>query len=155
MKSKICAISLLLSFLVVLSHELIYHHHHDLKAIDLSVIHKQYEADDLHHGDKHHHHHDEEENENSQKESEKNHNHTFPFHQHLLSTNDLILERTNLTESNTQNQNSVLIYLLIVFQSDFFEPPNLAKNHYRNKSFLIASNYHPAANALRGPPFIV
>ena len=153
MKRQIYAISLLLSFLVVLSHELINHHHHEATAIDLSVIQIQHEADDHHHGDKHHH--DNAEKEKEQKDSEKNHNHPFPFHQHLLSTNDLILERTNLTESNTQNQNSGLFYVLVVFQSYFFEPPNLVKNQYRNKSFLIISNYHHVSNALRGPPVFV
>ena len=155
MKRQIYAISLLLSFLVVLSHELINHHHHDLKAIDLSLIHKQHEADDHHHGDKHHHHHDSAEDKKKQKNPKEEHNHSFPFHHHLSETNDFVLVRTNHTQSNSQYQINVLYLALEVLKSDVIEPINSTEKRYKDKSFLISSNYSPAANALRGPPSIV
>ena len=140
MKNKIYAISLLLSFLVVLSHEMIIHHHHEPVAVNLFDSQSQVDSP-------------------FQKSNERNsteeHNHPFPIHHHISATSDFISARTNIQESNPVNKISSLFLVSDVFQTDFFEPPILSSNCFRDKSFLISFNYYPAANALRGPPSIV
>lgn len=140
MKNRIYAISLLLSFLVVLSHEMILHHHHELMADNL--FDGQSHIDSF--GEK-----------NYEKNSSEEHNHPFPIPHHISATSDFVYERTNLQESNPVNKISSLFLVSDVFQADFFEPPILPINRFRDKSFLISSIYCPAANALRGPPSIV
>ena len=140
MKNKIYAISLLLSFLVVLSHEMILHHHHESVADNL--FDGQSLVDSF--GEK-----------SKEKSSSEEHNHPFPLHHHISATSDFVYARTNIVESNPLNKISSLFLVAVIFQADFFEPPCLSINPFKDKSFLISSIYYPAANALRGPPSIV
>lgn len=151
MKRKIYAISLLLSFLLVLSHELIehHHHHHEDLAFDFSARYEHDTGHDHLHGTMNHHH----ESNNTEKDSE--HNHPFPFHHHFCVINDFEIERINLLEGNSQIPNAasfIISYLLIV---EFVKPPNLERNLYGEQQFLKSSLFNPAANALRGPPAFV
>jgi len=139
-KNKIYAISLLLSFLVVLSHEMILHHHHEPMADNL--FDRQSLVDSFG-------------NNSDERNSTEEHNHPFPVHHHISSTSDFVSVRTNLQETNPVNKISSLFLVSDVFQTDFFEPPGLLTNRYRDKSILISSSYYPGANALRGPPSIV
>ena len=94
-KRKIYAISLLLSFLVVLSHQVISHHHHDTIAYEFSTsLEKVDEQEHVHH-DKHHHHHDSHEESDNEKDTDKEHNHRFPLHQHVTTTNVFDCTRTS------------------------------------------------------------
>ena len=147
MKRKIYTISLLLSFLVVLSHELIAHHHHEGLALNFSV---RGEHDDEHNNEKHHQHDSQDEEENS----EHNH-HSFPPHYHISATNYFDYTRTNIIDSNTQIQDISSFIVAHLFFINSSKPPNLAGNPYRELHFLISSLFYPAANALRGPPSIV
>lgn len=139
MKNKIYAISLLLSFLVVLSHEMI-HHHHELVADNLFDSQSQVDSPV---------------EKNKDRDLSKEHNHPFPIHHHISATSDFVSARTNIQESNPVNKISSLFGVSDVFQTDFFKPPILSTNRFGDKPFLISSNYYPAANALRGPPSIV
>lgn len=139
-KNKIYAISLLLSFLVVLSHEVIlHHHHHDVADVLFS---NQSVADTP----------DEKSNEGN---SDNEHNHPFPLHHHISATSDFVYARTNLHESNPLNKITTIFLVSVVFRINYFEPPDPANNCYRYKPFLITSLFNPGANALRGPPAIV
>lgn len=150
MRRKIYAISLLLSFLIVLSHELIEHHHHhkDL-AFDFSA---RYEHDTEHdqlQGKVNHQH------ESNNKEKDSEHNHPFPLHHHFCVINDFEIERTNLLEGNSQIPDAasfIISYLLI---DEFAKPQKLERNLYGEQQFLKSSLFNPATNALRGPPAIV
>lgn len=141
MKNKIYAISLLLSLLVLLSHEMIDHHHDDL-ALIFSVT---YENDD-----DHEHKHD------SQKEEKSTeHNHSFPFHQHLSATNDVYIERTRLLESNIQFCDVSFSVFTELFRTELSKPPDLEGKLYEELTFLISSLCNLEAFTLRGPPAIV
>ena len=140
MKNKIYAISLLLSFLVVLSHEMIIHHHHESVAFNLFDSQSQVDSPF---------------EKSNERNSTEEHNHPFPLHHRISATNDFVSARTNIQESNPVNKISSLFGLSDIFQTDFIEPPILSSNRYRDKSLLISSNYYPAANSLRGPPSIV
>lgn len=149
MKRKIYAIFLLLSFLVVLSHELIAHHHHEDVAFDFSskYVHDN-EYNQLQDKESHNH-------KSNDEDKNSEHNHTFPLHHHISATNDFDIERTNLLESNSQIPNTTSFIIAYLFIVEFPIPPNLERNLYREHKFLISSLFNPAANALRGPPFIV
>lgn len=150
MKNKIYAILLLLSFLVVLSHELIAHHHHDVMAFDFSTKYEHNHADNHTHDKDNHHNHD------SQKEKkDSEHNHPFPFHNHISATNDFNIERTSVLESNSQIRDVALIIYIELFVGEFSKPPNLEGNLYGEPPFLITSLFEPGAIALRGPHSIV
>lgn len=140
MKNKIYAISLLLSFLVVLSHEMILHHHHE------SVVDNLFDGQSLvdSFGEK-----------NKEKCSNEEHNHPFPLHHHISATSDFVYARTNIQDTNPVYKISTLFVVSVVLPIDFFEPPCLSINRFKDKFFLISSNYYPAANALRGPPAFV
>lgn len=152
MKNKIYAISLLLSYLVVLSHEMIAHHHHEAVALDFSVsnLHDDdHEFKHSHKGELPHSH-------DSQKENESpKHNHSFPFHQHISTTNDVYIERTNLLESNIQIRDVYSLFYAELFRIEFYEPPNLEARRFAEPPFLISSLSYLEAFALRGPPPIV
>jgi len=148
-KNKIYALSLLLSFLVVLSHEMIPHHHHEDLAFDFSVQHEpDTEHDHLHSKANHQH-----ESKGEEKNSE--HNHSFPLHHHISGSHDFDIERTNLLEGNSQIPNSASFLLAYLLIDEFAKPPDLEKNHFGEQQFLKSSLFIPAANALRGPPAIV
>jgi len=152
MKKRIYAIALLLSFLVVLSHEMIAHHHHEDLALVFSV---SYICDDNHkhdnsQRDNHQHKHD------SQKEEEsKEHNHSFPFHQHITATDDIYLERTTLLESNIKLTDVSLFVFANFLRKVFLKPPNPEGNIIQDPPFLIYSFSYLEDFALRGPPNVV
>jgi len=150
-KSKIYAISLLLSFLVALSHEMIAHHHHDELALSFSVRHEH----DEDYGHKHPHEGEHQQNHDSKKkERGKERNHPFPFHQHLSATNDIYLKRTNQSESKTQIRSLSFLVHTELYRVKFPEPPYREVKLYKEPPFLISSFCNLEAFALRGPPYI-
>lgn|GEM_PF-3239623 len=151
-KNKIFALSLLLSFWVVLSHEMIVHHHHEDLALNFSVS-------NVHDDDHEHKHPNEGElphSHDSQKENESpEHNHPFPFHQHISATNDVYIERTNRLESNTQIRDISLLVFIELIRTELSKPPNIEGKLYEEPPFLIPSLSYLEAFALRGPPSFV
>jgi len=149
-KRKIYAISLLLSFLIVLSHELIdHHHHHEDLAFGFSPGYEHDTEHDCLQGNVNH------QPESKGKEKDSGHNNPFPVHHHFCTINDFEIERTNLLEGNSQIPDAAsftIAYLLIV---EFAKPPILERNLYGEQQFFKPSFFYPAANALRGPPAIV
>ena len=155
MKKQIYAISLLLSFLVVLSHQVISHHHHDTLAYDFTASHVKVDGHVHQHNDEHHHHHDSHKEGDKEKDSDKDHNHPFPLHQHISATNDFDCTRTNIQESNSNNHSIKIITVLSLFHREYSEPTNLTNYSSGEPPFLINSLSEPGAIALRGPPSIV
>lgn len=153
MKNRIYAISLLLSFLVVLSHQVISHHHHDSLADDFFTSLKK--VDGHEHNDNTHHHHDSNGENNNEKDTDKDHNHPFPLHHHVYADNDFDCTRTNIQKSKTSNHSIKILTVLCLFHWDYSEPPNLTSYSFGEPPFLINSLFEPGAIALRGPPSIV
>ncbi|PKP33120.1 MAG: hypothetical protein CVT99_01320 [Bacteroidetes bacterium HGW-Bacteroidetes-16] len=152
MKIKFYAISLLLSFLVVLSHEMIVHHHH----VDLALNFSGTVEHDDDHEHKHPHEGEHQHNNDSLKEEKSTeHNHPFPFHHHILATNDFTIERTNLLESNTQIREVSFLAFTELFRKEFLKPPDLEGKRFKEPPFLISSLSYLKASALRGPPAII
>jgi len=151
MKNRIYAISLLLSLMVVLCHDMIPHHHHDDLAFNFSI---SYEKDD--HGHKHQQNKDNQDNHDSQQngESSSEYNHPFPIHNHISQANVFNIERTRVLESNSQIRDTILLIYNKLFIVDCIKPPELNSNPYEEPPFLISSLCSLKAIALRGPPSI-
>lgn len=154
MKNRIYAISLLLSFLIVLSHQVISHHHHETVAYDFTASLEKADEHKHEHNDEHHHHHDSHEEDNKQKDSDKEHNHPFPLHHHVSATDDFDCTRTNIQESYSNYQSITILVSLCLFHKQNIEPPKLSKLSFEEPPFLIKSLFEPGALALRGPPSI-
>lgn len=151
MKNRLYAITLLLSFLTVLSHEMIPHHHHETLALNYSIGYKQdnHKHKLIQDRESHHHHDSENEEDNTE------HHHPYPFHQHLSATNDVYIERTNLLESNTQIREISFFFVAEFFRLELFKPPEHKRKSYEEPLFLNPSLIYLKAFALRGPPSIV
>jgi len=149
-KNKIYAISLLLSFLVVLSHEMIAHHHHDVMAFDFSTKYEHNDDDDHAHDKDNHHNHDPQ-----QDQKDSDHNHPFPFHYHISATNDFNIERTSVLKSSSQIRCVALLLFTELFIGEFSKPPNIEGNLFGEPPFLKSSLCNLEAFSLRGPPSLV
>ncbi len=148
MKLKVYSITLLLSFLIVLSHEMIPHHHDVddysfLFGFDFSERHHHaYDTDHHHHGGEHHSH-----------KPEKEHPHSFPFHQHLSVDNGFDYIRINAKEDLNAACISIAD-LYIIGISTIVPSPDIELIRFRDKPFLIPANFKPGAIGLRAPPAI-
>lgn len=140
--------------MIVLSHEVISHHHHDTMA-NISIIDAQNDKHSHDHNDMHNHHHNSPDKKNNEKDSNENHNHPFPFHHHISTTNDFDYTRINITNSYPEIQIITASLVLSAIFGELSEPPNLIVKRYRKKIFLIQSSFIPGAIALRGPPSLV
>lgn len=139
---------------MVLSHEMIAHHHHDELSSDFFVT---FEAD-IEHEHKHPRSRENQHNniDNSQQEEkDSEHNHPFPFHHHISATNDFTIERATILESNNQIRDISFLVFAELFRTEPAKPPNLEGKLYEKPPFLITSLSYLEAFALRGPPTIV
>lgn len=139
--------------MIVLSHMMISHHHHDTVAYKFSTIDDK--IDEHKHHDKHDHHHDSNEENNNDKDTDQTHNHSFPFHHHFSATNYSDFTRVNLQVLNSSNQSIHTFVYLVLIHTDYSEPPSLTNYNYGEPPFLINSHFEPWATASRGPPYIV
>ena len=149
MKKEIYAISLLLSFLVVLGHMMVPHHHHESFTIEYSSKLNQQEAHSHPHNGHHHHSHDDEENDN---QADHNSDHGFPQHFHFSATDDFDLVRVNQTGKINYITNNLYLINSELLPKRLFDPPNISPNTFSD--FFAKSQYEPGANGLRGPPSI-
>lgn len=152
-KRKIYTISLLLSFLVLLSHETIPHHHHDFELDEFSSFHKYDEQYSHHKTDDNHNHDVGNQKHNHSNDSEKEHNHTFPFHHHISPTNDFDYLRFGSLRNIVFNL-SLFTVLNSFANSSISEPPELGFIRFTDKPFFVTTIFEPGAIGLRAPPSI-
>jgi hypothetical protein len=148
-KEKIYSISLLLSFLVILSHEIIPHNHHDLEEYSVSFQFDIY--DHHHHADDTDHQHHGEKSFPQEKESKKQHN--FPYHQHLSADNGFDYIRI-VTKKGLNVAYSPVAVLFALDSIEIAHPPETGFNRFKVKPFLISTMFEPGAIGLRAPPSI-
>ena len=153
MKRKIYPISLLLAFLVILSHEIIPHHHHDFDLNDFSNFHNHDEQYAPHKTADHHHHNVENQKHNHSNDTKKEHNHSFPFHHHISPTNGFDYLRIELIR-NIVFDLPLLAVLNSFFKTSLSEPPELDFIRFTDKPFFISAFFEPGAIGLRAPPSI-
>ena len=153
-KRKIYAILLLLSFLVVLTHDIIPHHHHDCDTDALSSSHNHDEKYAHHEIADHHHNDEEHQNHNVSDDAEKEHNHTFPLHHHISPTNDFDYLRNELIRIIAFNL-PLLAFLNFSSDTSLSEPPEICiLQLFTDKPFFISALFKPGAIGLRAPPSI-
>lgn len=137
MKRRLIAISILFSFMLVVVHDIIPHHHHEMEEF-LTFSHEDHHHDEDHDNGKGHH----------------DHNIPFPFHQHFSATDsfELIQKSPNLNRSLCLTlilNNSCIQDLYSIYKPD---PPGICK--YPEISANILSPVFISPNTLRGSPSI-
>lgn len=155
MKEKIYSIALLLSFLVVLSHQVIPHHHET--ALDNFSIAQNSIKEHSHHADHGHHHHHHHENDHHNDDSKKtNHypNHSFPPHSHSFGSDD-----SDFVRLTPGSEISVKVISLIALSagnaiSSAKQPSTHKQKTFPDKPFPVNSIFQPGAIGLRAPPFV-
>ena len=146
-KRRIYGISLLLSYLIVLSHQVISHHHdhhYDVLAEQFSII--------LEKVNDHGHDHEEDSDETY---SHQDHKHPFPVHQHYFTTDDIDYTRTYVSESSLKIRSVTSFFVSHIFFSGFSDPPDFTLICFGDPPFLKTSLFDPGATTLRGPPSLV
>ena len=151
MKQKIYSILLLLSFLVVLSHEMIPHHHHDFAVDKVSSLHR-HSKEHFHYNDTDHHHHDTGYRHDHSDNEE--HKHNFPLHFHVVAAKDYIAVGHVVNNHNNFNLKTLAVLFTFNPFGQIKEPPNIDFIRYTDISFLINSIFEPGAIGLRAPPSI-
>lgn len=139
--------------MLVLSHEMIPHHHHDLDVDEISGLHKHDEQYSRHKATDHHHHDADGHKHNPSSNSDKRHSHGFPFHHHISPTNDFDYLRMNLLR-NVVFDFPLLTVLKSFFDESLSEPPELDFIRFTDKPFYITAKFEPGAIGLRAPPSI-
>ena len=152
MKKKIYAIGLLLSFMIVLGHEMIPHHHgYNFDIQDVATPQPKHHSH--HHSDGHHHHHKTTEQDKADN-SRKNHDHPFPLHHHLSTDYGFDCIRIDLRK-NVELQSILLMVLTTRLTDTEILPPEIEfLKYFANKPFRIKSIFEPGAIGLRAPPSI-
>lgn len=150
---KIYSISLLLTFLLVLSHDMIPHHHHDVNLDMVSSIHKNSNPHS-HHSEADHHHHDFEHKHDHSEENDEEHEHRFPLHFHVVAAKDYNQVRQVVNGSDISKLNSIVNLYSFNRFGEFAEPPNFDFIRYTDLPFLINTIFEPGAISLRAPPCI-
>jgi hypothetical protein len=151
MKNKVYSIPLLLAFMVVLSHEMVPHHHHGCGMEIFSIFHNHTGQHPQHDTNPHQHNDFEDHGHKKSADSEKEHRHPFPFHHHLSATNDFDYLRYKL------NKNLIVSIPLLTVSNAFkntklSEFPTLNYIRFTEIPFFIKSVFLPGAIGLRAPP---
>jgi len=137
--------------MLVLSHEVIPHHHHDSIMGEIYALHKHDEQDSRHKTTVHHHHADNQKH-NSPQNPEKGASDRFPLHHHHISpTNDFDYLRMNVIRDVVFNFH-LLAVINTFFQTVLSEPPELDFIRFTEKPFYITARFEPGAIGLRAPP---
>lgn len=146
MLKKIKAISLLLSFMMVLGHMMVPHHHHESLA-EIKKTHHEHISHAHRHGS--HHHHDHEKQESDDKGSSDQ---NVPQHFHFSTSDNFEPLRIDKAgrEINGQAQPTIAIVNLFSWDSnDSYDSVNYP-NIWPEKA--VRSKHSPEANGLRAPP---
>lgn len=152
MKLKLYSISLLLSFLTLLSHEMIPHHHVDMAFDNISGFHKP--TAKHHHSESHQHHHDTKKR-HDRSDGDKDDSKTkFPLHFHSTATKHLSSVRQTVKNySSTVNTIKAIRYSIYsIFRSKELPITDLFRD--TEIPFRIKPKYEPGATGLRAPPCI-
>jgi hypothetical protein len=152
-KKKIYSIALLLSFLVVLSHQMISHHHGDSTLDNFSNAHNSIK-EHSHHDDHGHHHHENGHQEDDSKKTNHSPTHSFPPHNHTVGSDD-----SDFVRLTPGPEISVKVISLIALSagnliSSAKQSTTDKQKTFPDKPFPVNSIFQPGAIGLRAPPFV-
>lgn len=152
-KNKIYTISLLLSFLIILIHDAIPHHHESTSLDKMFCWNAIVENADYSNkfydspfGD---------ESEKPLSQEEQNCDKNFPPHHHIAVTNDFSYVRSENVDLDAQNQ-FVLSFLCTIelFSCNFTRHSLLELSRLVTSDLFASSQFVPGTISLRGPPVL-
>lgn len=136
--------------MLVLCHEMIPHHHHDLHEYGFSV--QNYFSETHSHSDdfsRNHHNHRQHENGESN-DSDQNHQ-KFPLHYHISADNSFDYNRVTL---NSKADAGLIPILFVIHPVTLTPAPEIDLIRFTEIPFLIPAGIKPGAVGLRAPPSI-
>ncbi|PRY98877.1 hypothetical protein BY457_109146 [Marinilabilia salmonicolor] len=150
-KQKIISIFLLLSFLIVLTHEMVPHHHHESREYDVSTLYK-HSAENHHHAKEGHDHEKPHSHDGHESPEPEEHHQNFPLHFHSAASDDYA--RVSNSNPAFTNFNPLIVVLpgTISLNPD---PPVKKLLKYWNFSIPFFSSFITGAIGLRAPPYFV
>jgi hypothetical protein len=154
-KNSLFSYILLFSFSLIVLHNIVPHHHHDIYSANGEQQFEHQSTDrythaHAHHDQEHHSHHHAENPEKDHSSPDKS-NSEFPQHHHFLVAGDFEFTRvSHETPVFKYDQGSPAIVSLFL-QNDAFELPGSIYKVFKFP-WLIHSNYEPAIFLLRAPP---
>ena len=154
MRQRLYSILLLSSFLMILIHTMIPHHHHELMGNEISEVQSSTKHHSHHHDSDLDHHHKNEDRDHEPKDASKAHNHPFPFHHHLNTATDLDYARLNLGEKSSVSVKTISILYALNSFTVSTEAKGECLARLKDKPFLRKSIFDPGATGLRAPPSI-
>lgn len=151
-KQKIISITLLLSFLVVLTHEMVPHHHHEVMDNEISAAHKQTE-EHAHHTKNDHHEHGKSHSHDDSENPGPEHHQNFPLHFHSPTSSDYDFARAGGHNPGSTNLSPLIVVLHGHFSSPDPGPPDKKLLKYRDHSTPLFPSFLTGAIGSRAPPF--
>jgi hypothetical protein len=153
MKQRFYSLVLLLSFLIVLAHDAIPHHHHDVHDVEFSFPFKGSDNHEHSHGAGHCHHPDDGHQHGEQNGNGAEHKHEFPFHHHINGEDYHYLRNQEVKEA-------IVFFTLIAV---IFTQHNITDLHFGEidtsplivRPFITAIMFQSAAVGLRAPPVFI
>lgn len=139
---------------MVLGHQMIPHHHHDVHANDFS-IHHSHGAAHTHGADGHHHPEAGDHHPASHNHQEKGDDFAFPFHEHLSVTHGFDLLRQNGTTRFNPVEKIRPVDFVVFYLTIPLQPPETQQVFFTDLPFNTFQSHQPAVNFLRGPPRLV
>lgn len=152
-KQKVYSILMLLSFLVILCHEIIPHHHHEEIMEEFSAFHNE-DSHHIHPEETHFHSTSGDKIRNNILAPDNHHKHAFPLHHHILTSFDNDFVRLDAKEYAPLKP---LALRLFIIEDIFRETLKSADNkilRFPERPPLIISVFEPGAVGLRAPPCV-
>ncbi len=135
--------------MLVLSHNLILHHHGDKVMFDSA----QDNTPLIHHHDSNAPHNHDCDTKEQSKDGEHNHNgQTIPCHIHNQNT-DVYVTNTSLPNITDIGKLQAIVLFSISFSDDFLDLQDI-EHEYFEDNIPLSNLYYPEANQLRGPPVV-
>ncbi|WP_146192247.1 hypothetical protein [Marinilabilia rubra] len=152
MKQKIISITLLLSFLTVLLHEMVPHHHHEVEVNEDFSVHS-HSGKHAHHAGDSHHEHEESHSNDSSNDSESEQPQNFPLHFHPTTFDDYDFARVENSHPTSQNLSLLAVELFGNLSPLNPDPPEHKQIKFWNHTIPLFSIFIPGVIGLRAPPF--
>lgn len=149
-RKSISAILLLCVYLVLVSHQLIHHHHIDvISGFEFS----QLSQTEVHNHTSSEIHYDHLVLECEPDNHKKEHNHDFPPHLHFNSDDVLFVSSQNILKLINANKEQHVLTLYKSFNTELLKPPDI-KYTYFEIPFLIPLQLCKEVYSFRGPPVV-
>jgi hypothetical protein len=153
MKMKFYSILLLVSFMVVICHEIIPHHHHDYLTEYSSATSPKVEMHS-HGGVDHFHKSDHDEQHQGEPDTKDKKNHAFPLHHHFLASSDYDFIRLNSNNTKPFQASLIQLFLTEKMSSGLLKDFDSRFSKIPEHPPRIKLKFEPGCIGLRAPPYL-